>query len=126
MSDVIYLNVGGCLFGTRRSTLEHSDSFFSSLVAHDDGATPQRTYHGTELVELFVDRDPTHFRHVLNWMRGVRTVPLVETTALHELRHEAEYYALTDMVHVIDARLRTSVPSVAQTLSTVSLQLGRP
>lgn len=84
MSPVVYLNVGGCLFATRRDTLQ-GVGFFSGLVESNDG------------MELFVDRDPTHFRYILNWLRGSRCLPEDDQT-LTELMWEADFYALDDMV----------------------------
>ena len=84
MDDVMYLNVGGGMFVTRRSTIE-TCSFFSSILDSQPGVN-----------ELFVDRDSTHFRHILNWLRGVRYVPEDDTT-LQELIWECDYYCMHDM-----------------------------
>ena len=75
---------------TRRSTLESSNSFFSGIVASDCCSSN----------EFFIDRDPTVFRHVLNWMRGVRHLPEDDDT-LRELAWEADYYSLEDMREAI-------------------------
>lgn len=110
---VVYLNVGGCVFCTLRNTLTQSDSFFSGLVAYrgesEDDSTP---------TEIFVDRDPTYFRHILNWMRGVRYLPDDEAT-LHELAFEADYYALKDMLESIQQRRICATPSVHVSLSRI-------
>ena len=81
---LVYLNVGGVFFATSRDTLRESDSFFSGLVQNE-------CCH-----EYFVDRDPTHFRHVLNWLRTPD-----DEAILRELWWEADYYALTDMRDMI-------------------------
>ena len=49
------LNVGGTLFETRRNTLTSQNSFFSELATRDEEEV------------IFIDRDPTHFRHILNF-----------------------------------------------------------
>ena len=86
---LVHLKVGGVWFATRRSTLEQSQSFFAGAVrAHPD------------CCELFVDRDPTHFRHVLNWLRGVRFLPDDDVT-LRELVWEADYYCMHDLREAI-------------------------
>lgn len=96
----IYLNVGGCVYVTRRSTLANgSSTFFSALMRATD----------IKCVELFVDRDPAHFRHVLNWLRGVRYLPEDEATLL-ELQWEADYYCMQDLHNAIACRERFSVP----------------
>lgn len=50
-----------------------------------------------------IDRDPTHFRHVLNHLRGCNTYPS-DAAELDALRHEAEFYALDELVRDIDFR----------------------
>ena len=63
--SIIRLNVGGVVFATTRGTLQNgADSFFTALVndahthAYDEASGA-----------IFIDRDPTHFRHVLNYLR---------------------------------------------------------
>ncbi|OAE20113.1 hypothetical protein AXG93_3818s1110 [Marchantia polymorpha subsp. ruderalis] len=42
---------------------------------------------------VFIDRDGTHFRHILNWLRdGV--IPLLDPAAYTELQREAQFYQL--------------------------------
>lgn len=84
--SVIILNVGGVHFYTNRSTLASSNCFFSGLIAHtDEGCT-----------ELFVDRDPTNFRYILNWLRGVRVLP-EDWQTCRELQWEADFYGMLDL-----------------------------
>jgi len=109
---VVYLNVGGCVFVTLRETLTRSSSFFSGLVTHT-------TAEETEAQEIFVDRDPTYFRHVLNWMRGVRFLP-DDATTLHELAFEADYYALSDMLESIRQRRTCACPSLHTSLAQIA------
>lgn len=84
MSPIVYLNVGGCSFTTRRDTLHAG--FFLGLAQTSSG-----------MEEIFVDRDPAHFRYILNWLRGSRCLPEDDQT-LTELMWEADFYALDDMV----------------------------
>ena len=106
MSSIVYLNVGGCSFVTRRDTLDRG--FFSGLMQFvtDDGT------------EVFVDRDPTHFRYILNWLRGCKCLPEDDQT-LTELMWEADYYALDDMVASIqNTRHRYSMLKTLNTIAT--------
>lgn len=92
--DVVSLDVGGVLHRARRSTLCAVDSFFAGLMdANRDDV-------------VFVDRDPTHFQHVLNWMRGCPMTTLPDNKShLWQLRAEADFYCLPAMVQAIDRRL---------------------
>lgn len=109
MSDVVYLVVGGVHFGTYRSTLTSSDSFFTGLASGDD-------------TELFVDRDPHHFRHILNFLRGSKCVP-ASLSDLRELRVEAEYYSLPAYVRLIDEAIHKPREDISYILSNISNKL---
>lgn len=85
MDSLVQLNVGGVYFPTRRQTLSCNETFFAGVLrAHP------------ECFEIFIDRDPTHFRYVLNWLRGARCLPEDEIS-LRELLCEADYYSMADM-----------------------------
>ena len=88
-SSIVKLDVGGTVFHTTRSTL-NAHSYFSRLL---DQAT--RTSH------VFIDRDPTHFRYILNYMRGSGTIP-DRTQDVAELWVEADFYSLSDYATQLD------------------------
>ncbi|KAL0374714.1 UNVERIFIED_CONTAM: FH protein interacting protein FIP2 [Sesamum radiatum] len=53
---------------------------------------------------VFVDRDGTYFRHILNWLRdGV--VPTLKDSEYSELLREAEYFQLLGLMDGINASL---------------------
>ena len=96
-SDVIKLNVGGHIFQTSLQTMRKDPEstlagMFSEnfdLVKGDDGA-------------YFIDRDGTHFRHILNFLRSGDGPPEnVLVTAKEELIREAEFYGLGCLVAII-------------------------
>lgn len=78
--------MGGVEFQTTRSTLLSGGGFFSALCEHL--ASDQEV--------VFLDRDPTHFRHVLNWLRGCTFLP-ADAEVLEELAWEADFYCMADM-----------------------------
>lgn len=57
----------------------------------------------------FIDRDPAHFRHILNYLRlGSSWMPHSlprELRYLHEIRVEAEFYQLKGLVENLDRRI---------------------
>jgi hypothetical protein len=105
---LICLNVGGVHYWTDRSTLEASNSFFSALALAPEA-------------EVFIDRDPTYFRHVLNWLRGVRFLPEDEMQ-LRELAYEADFYSMEDMCAAIQSTRRRF--SFLQNVSEISASLA--
>ena len=106
--DTVLLNVGGVYYVTRRSTLLASETFFAGLVRSDPTCS-----------EFFVDRDPSHFRHVLNWIRGVRHLP-EDRSVIAELAWEADYYSMPDFR---EALARTHSFSMAHTLASIHAEI---
>lgn len=72
--------------------------------------------------ELFVDRDPTHFRYILNWIRGVRYLPDDEQT-LAELAYEADYFCIPAMKEAI-VRVK-SKSNIGKSLREIQAELRR-
>eukprot|EP00112_Aurelia_sp_Birch-Aquarium-sp1_P008379 Seg1920.3 transcript_id=Seg1920.3/GoldUCD/mRNA.D3Y31 product="BTB/POZ domain-containing protein KCTD7" protein_id=Seg1920.3/GoldUCD/D3Y31 len=96
-SEVIKLNVGGHIFQTSlqnmrkypESTLAAMFSENVDLVKGDDGA-------------YFIDRDGTHFRHILNFLRSGDSPPEnILETAKEELIREAEFFGLGRLAEII-------------------------
>eukprot|EP01112_Ceratiomyxa_fruticulosa_P024259 TRINITY_DN979_c0_g1_i1.p1 TRINITY_DN979_c0_g1~~TRINITY_DN979_c0_g1_i1.p1 ORF type:complete len:328 (-),score=65.15 TRINITY_DN979_c0_g1_i1:230-1213(-) len=93
----IKLDVGGTLFTTSMETLtSFKGSFFDAMFS---GRFPLKK---EEDGAIFIDRNGKHFGYILDFMRG--TPPSLEHFSkreINELRTEAEYYQLTDLVHLI-------------------------
>jgi len=102
LPPIVKLNVGGTIFLTASSTLlscphEEQPTYFSqafgnvSLPVDNNGA-------------YFIDRDPTYFRHILNWLRTGKWCPQpFSEDELSELISEAEYYALSAFVRKLQS-----------------------
>ncbi|KAJ3265062.1 hypothetical protein HDU77_006697 [Chytriomyces hyalinus] len=55
---------------------------------------------------FFIDRDGTHFKHVINHLRGLALSPLLDSrVVLEELRREALFYGIVPLIVEIDERL---------------------
>lgn len=119
----IKLNVGGQIFCTTLSTLmrEPSGSMFSGMLSGHfgvEGANGASVAGGGSAARspsssaLFIDRDPTMFRHILNYLRdGNLSLHGMTTVQKQALGKEARYYGLAGLVSIlqIDARaLRTA------------------
>lgn len=104
-NDIVLLDIGGVHFRTRRSTLMESDSFFSALLSFETNY-------------IFVDRDGSHFRYILNWLRGVRFLPEDEEI-LKELEWEADYYCIHSLVHAIRST-KGRQPSIASSIRKIA------
>ena len=128
----IKLNVGGQIFCTTLSTLlrEPTGSMFSGMLSghfgvegtttgamagsagarsSGSGSSSSSALHSQA---IFIDRDPTMFRHILNYLRdGNISLHGMTTLQKQALGKEARYYGLAGLVSVLqlDARaLRTA------------------
>lgn len=87
----VKVDVGGLKITTSRSTLQAVpgsmlDAYFSGRHTNE---TDEEGYH-------FIDRDGTHFRHILNFLRDPSNFTLeLPGEQMKELLVEAEYYGLT-------------------------------
>ena len=96
MTQIVHLNVGGCLFQTSKETLENTNTYFRALVEHSDLDDV-----------LFIDRDPCLFRYILNWLRGVHLLP-DDKSSLQELLYEADFYCIEEMKTEIKTKIQTA------------------
>nr|KAG5702968.1 hypothetical protein BaRGS_014791 [Batillaria attramentaria] len=96
----IKLDVGGHIFTTSQLTLtREADSMLAAMFSGRHGLKKEED--GT----IFIDRDGTHFRYILNYLRdgGLSTDALPRNKqTLRELRNEAVYFQLHGLVQHIE------------------------
>ncbi|GFR57677.1 BTB/POZ domain-containing protein KCTD10 [Elysia marginata] len=99
----IRLDVGGNVFTTSRLTLTRdADSMLAAMFSGRHQVLQEED--GT----VFIDRDGTHFRYILNYLRdgGVNQDGLPrDRQVLKELRNEAIYFQLNGLVQTIEKYL---------------------
>uniref|UniRef100_A0A1A9ZZQ0 BTB domain-containing protein n=1 Tax=Glossina pallidipes TaxID=7398 RepID=A0A1A9ZZQ0_GLOPL len=89
--DLVNLNVGGQRFSTSRQTLTWiPDTFFTALLSGRISSLKDETG------AIFIDRDPTLFSRILNYLRTKEID--IKNCEIRSLRHESEYYGLTPLV----------------------------
>ena len=96
--EIVALNVGGKEFRTNRDTLlSIPNSVLSSLAACRDQPPD---------APIFLDRDPTTFHLVLNYLRDKDRVVLPDTKMqLMQLLAEANYFCLRVLAALVEKRL---------------------
>ena len=92
----VKLNVGGMRFSTTIDTLMKGDTMLSAMFS---GRMPlKRDDDGS----VFIDRDGTHFRAILNFLRDGH-VPLPDKRKeLEELKMEANFYCINQLIELCD------------------------
>lgn len=110
----VTFDVGGGLFETSYVTLTNRPSNVLQAIVEQ----------GHEERVHFIDRDPTHFRHILNYLRGTPSFPGTPGQ-IEELCAEADFYCLTELVELTQQRLVTARrESVAHQLSLLCAKLA--
>ncbi|CAP21037.2 Protein CBG24423 [Caenorhabditis briggsae] len=94
MAHIIKLNVGGSLFQTSKSTLTKFDGFFKTMLETEIPVAKD------ESGAIFIDRDPKHFRVILNFMRGGHVDLQKYSEDVTEIQKEAKYYLLGGLVEL--------------------------
>jgi len=98
-TTIVTLNVGGCCYQTSKETMEMHDNYFRALIkSYEDWSEEQI---------IFIDRDPSYFKYILNWLRGVKILP-EDCISLQELMYEADFYCMEDMKVEIKKHMNTS------------------
>ncbi|KAI1690816.1 BTB/POZ domain-containing protein [Ditylenchus destructor] len=101
-SEWIRLNVGGKVFQTTKDTLsQHPGSFLACLVGGDLPSEKDET--GAYLI----DRDPEHFRTILNYLRSPVLNLDGNKQVMKELLCEADFYNIQPMVNDIRKALKS-------------------
>lgn len=91
----IKLDVGGHTFTTTLTTLTRiPDSVLGAMFSG------RHTLEKNEAGAYFIDRDGTNFRHILNFLRAPENFnrSMLSQTELMQLRREAAYYQLEDIM----------------------------
>jgi N-acetylneuraminic acid mutarotase/ElaB/YqjD/DUF883 family membrane-anchored ribosome-binding protein len=97
----VRVNVGGTIFDTSLSTLtKDKHSMLSAMFSGRYGIIPEKDG------SYFIDRDGTHFRYILNYLRD-NGVTLPRDLMLHyELLREANFYQLSGLVEVLERNIK--------------------
>eukprot|EP00899_Mesostigma_viride_P001846 jgi/Mesvir1/11662/Mv00059-RA.1 len=100
VSGRLQLDVGGTVFATSLSTLlSQEGTFFSGMFG--GRFDPRMEEDGT----YFIDRDPSMFHHILNFLRAPEAFPssMLDMSAadLRRLEREAEFYCIISLLQQI-------------------------
>jgi hypothetical protein len=119
-NEIIELNVGGSQYTTSRTTIM---SCPDSMLARMISGLIQTATDSTG--RLFIDRDGTLFRHILNYLRDKRLNLPENFSEYAQLRQEADFYRieaiLADIDNVFNTKLTGSTKSFSSTLSLNSV-----
>ena len=91
---IISFNIGGRIFATSRETIANDEfCMLNVMLKHEPSMSSTRDESGA----IFIDRDPTYFQYVLNYLRnGIVDLP-PEKFKLNAILREAEFYQINGL-----------------------------
>ena len=104
-SQLVSINVGGTTFVTTLSTLSSDPSTYFARRLQFEESDFGSSSGG---IAMFVDRDPTHFNHILNYLRSSLPPPLSERSTPHflsSLLAEADFYSISGLAEALTAQM---------------------
>ncbi|XP_017776097.1 PREDICTED: BTB/POZ domain-containing protein KCTD5 [Nicrophorus vespilloides] len=107
----VKLNVGGTCFLTTKTTLSRDpNSFLYRLIQEDSDLISDKDECGAYMI----DRDPSYFSPVLNYLRHGKLV-INRGLAEEGVLEEAEFYNIAELITLVKDRIyhRDSLPSKA-------------
>ena len=102
----IKLDVGGTRFTTTLTTLTRfPDTMLGAMFSGRHQLPLDESGH------YFIDRDGTHFRHILNYLRCPEEfdMAIMEAGHVRELRKEVRYYGLESLMFIQELEAKDSV-----------------
>ncbi|XP_029442969.1 BTB/POZ domain-containing protein KCTD17 [Rhinatrema bivittatum] len=108
-SKWVRLNVGGTVFITTRQTLCREQKSFLCRLCQEADLQSEMDETGAYLI----DRDPTYFGPILNFLRHGKLV-LDKDLAEEGVLEEAEFYNITSLIRIIRERMEEKDTEVTQ------------
>lgn len=107
--QIIKLNIGGMIYHTTKSTLlfDHNSQLAKLVRGEDHGLIVTRTgsleinnssNEANKEVGIFIDRDGTNFKYLLNYLRTGHIVLPEEKNVLREILLEAQFYNIKGII----------------------------
>lgn len=98
----VKLNVGGTYFLTTKTTLCRDQKSFLYRLCQDD---PDLNSDKDEAGAFLIDRDPTYFGPVLNYLRHGKLV-INKDLAEEGVLEEAEFYNVAELIKIVRERIQ--------------------
>ncbi|XP_069460557.1 BTB/POZ domain-containing protein KCTD17 [Ambystoma mexicanum] len=109
ISQWVRLNVGGTVFLSTRQTLGREPQSFLWRLCQETGLQSETDESGAYLI----DRDPTYFGPILNFLRHGKLV-LNKDLAEEGVLEEAEFYNITSLIRLIRERMEERDSEITQ------------
>ncbi|KAG8509635.1 BTB/POZ domain-containing protein KCTD2 [Galemys pyrenaicus] len=111
----VRLNVGGTYFVTTRQTLgREPKSFLCRLCCQED---PELDSDKDETGAYLIDRDPTYFGPILNYLRHGKLI-ITKELAEEGVLEEAEFYNIASLVRLVKERIRDNENRTSQVMAS--------
>ncbi|CAI9728954.1 POZ domain-containing KCTD5-like [Octopus vulgaris] len=100
-NEWVKLNVGGTIFMTTRTTLCRDQKSFLYRLIQDE---PDLNSDKDDIGAFLIDRDPTYFGPILNYLRHGKLV-INKDLAEEGVLEEAEFYNITPLIKLVKEKI---------------------
>ena len=98
MTHEFRLNVGGVSFSTSIETLQMGGNTYFEHIS-------------TQRSPVFIDRDPRHFRTILNFLRDRACALPADAQSIEEIGREAAFYGVLELQQQAESALKLAKAS---------------
>ncbi|KAG1954740.1 BTB/POZ domain-containing protein KCTD2 [Pimephales promelas] len=112
----VRLNVGGTYFITTKQTLCRDPKSFLYRLCQDD---PDLDSDKDETGAYLIDRDPTYFGPILNYLRHGKLI-INKNLAEEGVLEEAEFYNIASLVRLVKERIRDNENRTSQVCGKIT------
>ncbi|XP_061472105.1 BTB/POZ domain-containing protein KCTD2 isoform X2 [Rhineura floridana] len=117
-SKWVRLNVGGTYFVSTRQTLCREPKSFLCRLCCQEG--PELGSDKDETGAYLIDRDPTYFGPILNYLRHGKLI-INKELAEEGVLEEAEFYNIASLVRLVKERIRDNESRTSQVMDLSSM-----
>ena len=104
---IVYLNVGGTVYTTTSDTLNNDGGGYLSILVRNQSTEGRVKNTLSKDGNIFIDRNGTLFEYILDFLRNGRLPSRLSDVLLVDLRDEAMFYQIPELVQLLEDKLVT-------------------
>ena len=121
---IVYLNVGGTVYTTTSDTLNNDGGGYLSILVRNQSTEGRVENTLSKDGNIFIDRNGTLFEYILDFLRNGRLPSRLSDVLLVDLRDEAMFYQIPELVQLLEDKLVTGKNAIIAAVSASNNNCG--
>ena len=121
---IVYLNVGGTVYTTTSDTLNNDGGGYLSILVRNQSMEGRVKNTLSKDGNIFIDRNGTLFEYILDFLRNGRLPSRLSDVLLVDLRDEAMFYQIPELVQLLEDKLVTGKNAIIAAVSASNNNCG--